>query len=59
MAMLTAGSGGSSSGRTYGCATPAANGSADDRARHGASPYLCDSVSGKHGCRKAKQQQQN
>jgi hypothetical protein len=57
MTMLPVGPGDSSSGRSYRRTTPPANGSPDDRAGCGASRRLCDSVSRKHRCRKAKQEQ--
>jgi hypothetical protein len=57
MAMLPAGPGNSSSGRTYCCATPAANRTADNRAGHSASPGLCKSVSQRRCRRKTKQEQ--
>jgi hypothetical protein len=51
--MLPAGPGNSSSSRAYGCATPAANDPADDRAGYSASRRLCYGVSRKHrGCTK-------
>jgi hypothetical protein len=55
--MLPAGPGDGSSGRTYCCATPATNRATNDRARHGASRWLCNGVIRKHCCRKTKQEQ--
>jgi hypothetical protein len=55
--VVSTGSGDSSSGSTYCGATPATNGSANNCAGRGAAPGLCNSLSRKHRCRKAKQEQ--
>jgi len=46
-----------SSGRPYRRAASTANGTADNRAGHSASPGLCKSVSERHRSRKAKHEQ--
>ena len=46
--VVPTGPGDSSGGRPYRCATSAANGSADNRAGHGAPRGLCNGVSHRH-----------
>jgi hypothetical protein len=55
--VVSTGPGNSSCGRTYRRATSAANGTADNRAGHSASPGLCTSVGQRHRYRKTKQEQ--
>jgi hypothetical protein len=55
--MSAVGSGDRSSGCTYRCTTPAANGSSNDGARRGASRRLRNGFCRKHRRRQAKQEQ--